>query len=146
MSSYITANVYRLKLNTTFNSNWENLRMSPKKGILIFGIPLKKNTRFSQKFGFLLIFFFRNSEFYSKKKFRFRNSGKSEFMTEPLVVMQNLEFYIIKQESFFGQNNYLKIEEFLKIFNFKVNSQTLKSAPNAYKLLSNILAIELNYI
>ena len=84
MSSYITANVYRLKLNTTFNSNWENLRMSPKKGILIFGIPLKKNTRFSQKFGFLLIFFFRNSEFYSKKKFRFRNSGKSEFMTEPL--------------------------------------------------------------
>ena len=60
--------------------------------------------------------------------------------------MQNLKFYIIKQESFFGQNNYLKIEEFLKIFNFKVNSQTLKSAPNAYKLLSNILAIELNYI
>ena len=87
MSSYITANVYRLKLNTTFNSNWENLRMSPKKGILIFGIPLKKNTRFSQKFGFLLIFFFRNSEFYSKKKFRFRNSGKSEFMTEPLFTL-----------------------------------------------------------
>ena len=89
MSSYITANVYRLKLNTTFNSNWENLRMSPKKGILIFGIPLKKNTRFSQKFGFLLIFFFRNSEFYSKKKFRFRNSGKSEFMTEPLWPIAN---------------------------------------------------------
>ena len=34
----------------------------------------------------------------------------------------------------------------LKIFNFKVNSQALKSTPNAFKLLSNILAMELNYI
>ena len=41
---------------------------------------------------------------------------------------------------------YFKIIEFLKIFHFKVNSLALKMTPNAFKLLSNILAIEPNYI
>ena len=77
------------------------------------------------------------SEKYHKVKFHtsFKSCGHAES-----------KFYIIKQESFFGQTIYFKIEGFLKIFNFKVNSQALKSAPNAYKLLSNILAIEVNYI
>ena len=99
MSSYINANVYRLQLNTTFNSNWENLRMSQKKGILIFGISLEKNTRFSQKFGFLLIFFFRNSEFYSKKKFRIRNSEKSEIITKPLYAHRAVSQISCHQQS-----------------------------------------------
>ena len=113
MSSYINANVYRLQLNTTFNSNWENLRMSQKKGILIFGISLEKNTRFSQKFGFLLIFFFRNSEFYSKKKFRIRNSEKSEIITEPLYELQKTGVKLLVRFSIFSSIRALEIQKLL---------------------------------
>ena len=39
-----------------------------------------------------------------------------------------------------------KLKIFKKIFNFEVNDLAKKSTPNAFKLLSNILTIELNYI